>query len=76
MVFDSLLAVRQAHGVAFGKSDIFMLCGATLSTKYDAASASGRPALQPCEQVQRRTVLVSAFAVQAVEIRPSRRLAS
>lgn len=52
VVFDTLLAVRQAHGLAFGKSDIFMLCGVTLAPKYDEASTSGRPALQPCEQVR------------------------
>ena len=43
--FEALLAMRQAHGFAFGKSDMFLLCGMQL----DAASAEqhdGRPPIK------------------------------
>jgi hypothetical protein len=52
--FSCLLAVRQAHGFAFGKSDVFMLCGMTLDSKAGNKEVDGRPAITPCETVRLR----------------------
>jgi hypothetical protein len=49
--FDCLLAVRQAHGFAFGKSDLFMLCGARLAAET-RKSGTQRPKLVPCGKVR------------------------
>ena len=52
MVFEGLLCMRQAHGFAFGKSDLFMLCSAKLDsrTQHDLDD-SGRPRIVPCDKV-------------------------
>ena len=49
--FHRLLMMRQAHGFAFGKSDMFLLCAAKLdaSTPKDD---TGRPVAVACEKVQ------------------------
>lgn len=49
--FDALLMMRQAHGFAFGKSDMFLLCAAKLDPKANARDASGRPVAVACEKV-------------------------
>jgi hypothetical protein len=46
--FDCLLALRQAHGFAFDKSDLFMLC----ALRIQGCPASGRPDLTPCARVR------------------------
>lgn len=51
MEFDGLLGLRQAHGMAFGKSDLFMVCACRLSAAAAAAAVDGRPELRPCEKV-------------------------
>ena len=57
--FDCLLAMRQAHGVAFGKSDMFMLCGLRIAEGAEAKAGDGRPSLTPCETVWLRLVTCS-----------------
>lgn len=52
VVFDALLCMRQAHGFAFGSSDLFMLCAAKLDpSKQHALDESGRPCIAPCDKV-------------------------
>jgi hypothetical protein len=43
--------MRQAHGFAFGKSDLFMLCAASLDSATHDTDTSGRPILSLCEKV-------------------------
>lgn len=42
--FKSLLAVRQAHGFAFGKSDLFMLCALYADTANQELVPQASPA--------------------------------
>lgn len=53
VVFEGLLCMRQAHGFAFGKSDMFMLCAAKLDAcKQQELDDSGRPCITPCDKVR------------------------
>ena len=66
VVFDALLCMRQAHGFAFGKSDLFMLCSAKLDTlSQHSLDDSGRPRIVPCNTVRLMGVLCSV-AVQSI----------
>lgn len=60
VVFKSLLCMRQAHGFAFRKSDLFMLCAAEVdSSKPWEADESGRPRINPCDKVRSLKVYCS-----------------
>ena len=50
--FRSLLSLRQAHGFAFGKSDLFMLCACSVTAAAEAEAVDGRPTLVPCARVR------------------------
>lgn len=51
--FDALLMMRQAHGFAFGKSDMFMLCAAKLDPSKDyKKDDTGRPVALACEKAR------------------------
>ena len=64
--FSGLLAMRQAHGFAFGKSDMFLLCGMKLPESGDP-DGSGRPQLIPEDTVrspQNQALAIACHRIQ------------
>ena len=64
--FDCVLAVRQAHGFLFGKSDLFFLCGLVVDESACEMQPDGRPKLvaQPEELEGCRWMPLEEYAAQ------------